>query len=288
MTSTNAPCRLFVYLAREAPLGVVLRRGPSEWARLSLWHTDTDVLEHGQWIKARVYERRCDVSADGSLFAAFLRQGGGPPSLQRRADSWLAVSRPPYFTALALWFVGGTYHTGGFFPDRGCFWAGFSEAPPDIGQLPAWLAVRAPRDIPYVDGTTEWTDRTVHFNRLLRDGWQKLDDSVSRSVWQHDHRERRLSLIMAHSFDSFGAFGGPYRLDYSVIDRQTGDEHSIGEASWADWDQQGRLVVAREGSLWQWSEAAGLVPIADLNDQTPDPQPSPATARVWPPPPRPI
>jgi hypothetical protein len=46
-------CRLFVYLARRAPVAVALRRGPSDWARLSLWHTDTDRIEHGQWISIR-------------------------------------------------------------------------------------------------------------------------------------------------------------------------------------------------------------------------------------------
>src|SRR5919198_5909820 len=73
-TLSSAPCRLFVYLAREAPVGVVLRRGPSAWVRLSVWHTDTDAFEHGQWFKGRVYERRCDVSADGSLFVYFARK----------------------------------------------------------------------------------------------------------------------------------------------------------------------------------------------------------------------
>ena len=61
----EAPCRLFVYLAREAPMAVVLRRGPTDWARLSLWHTDSDRVEHGQCLKGRVYERRSDLSADG-------------------------------------------------------------------------------------------------------------------------------------------------------------------------------------------------------------------------------
>ena len=68
-----APCRLFVYLASEAPIGVVLRRGPSAWTRLSVWHTDTDTFEHGQWFRGRVYERRSDVSPDGALFAYFAR-----------------------------------------------------------------------------------------------------------------------------------------------------------------------------------------------------------------------
>src|SRR4026207_1894230 len=86
MSLERAPCRLFVYLAREAPVGVVLRRGPSDWVRLSVWHTDTDSVEHGQWMKGRVYERRSDVSADGSLFVAFVRQSGGRPGERPSTD----------------------------------------------------------------------------------------------------------------------------------------------------------------------------------------------------------
>src|ERR1700694_5923621 len=114
---SEAHCRLFVYLARSAPIALVLRRGPSSWARLSIWHTDTDTFEHGQWFKGRVYEHRCDVSPDGSLFVYFARKGGGPSLGKLHVDSWVAISRSPWFTALALWPVGGTYCLGGFFVD---------------------------------------------------------------------------------------------------------------------------------------------------------------------------
>src|SRR2546423_531311 len=98
---TTPLCRLFVYLAREAPIAAVLRRGPTDWCRLSLWRTNLDTFEHGQWLKGRVYERRCDISADGSLFVAFVRQSGGRDRGGKSADTWVAISRPPYFTALA-------------------------------------------------------------------------------------------------------------------------------------------------------------------------------------------
>src|SRR5215210_6275070 len=95
MTSPESPCRLFVYLARDAPIGAVLRRGPNDWVRLSLWRTDVDAFEHGQWMKGRVYERRSDLSADGAFFVAFVRRSGGPfasgtPLANR--DTWVAVS----------------------------------------------------------------------------------------------------------------------------------------------------------------------------------------------------
>src|SRR5262249_19012405 len=136
----TVPCRLFVYLARTAPLAVVLRRGPSAWTQLSLWHTDTDTFQHGQWFRGRVYEQRCALSPDGALFVAFARKGPVRPRPAAAADSWVAGSRPPYFTALALWFGGSTYPPGGYFTATGELFVGGTAAP-DQGKLPAWLAL---------------------------------------------------------------------------------------------------------------------------------------------------
>ncbi len=37
-------CALEVLLARDASRGVILRRGPTKWVQLILWHTDSDTL----------------------------------------------------------------------------------------------------------------------------------------------------------------------------------------------------------------------------------------------------
>jgi len=272
-----APCRLFVYLARRAPIGVVLRRGPSDWARLSLWHTDSDRIEHGQWMKGRVYERRSDVSADGRLFAAFVRQSGGRHAAG--ADSWVALSRPPYFTALAVWHVGGTYYTGAFFPEDDAVWLGFmKEAPPDVGALPSSLRLSPPQPVPYIDGTGEWTERTVHFNRLLRDGWRLIEKEPHATLWERRHPTAPLTLSMMHVFESFNRFGGPYSVDYTITTAD-GTAHTLGEATWADWDHRGRLVAARHGQLCVWDSTDLWTVLEDFNGQDPDPRPAPEWAR---------
>jgi hypothetical protein len=274
--------RLFVYLAREAPIGVVLRRGPSAWARLSLWHTDTDAFEHGQWFRGRVYERRSDLSADGRLFVYFARRSGGraPNDL---ADSWIAVSRPPWFTALALWAVGGTYCLGGFFPGHRprasrSLWLGW-DRPPDLGRLPAWLRVTTDPP-PHVDRTNNWTERTVYLSRLLRDGWTPVP-GARPETWQRPHPSGQLSLVMTQVGFEYRAAGGPYLVDYAVRYEPSGGTLPLGRASWADWDQGGRLIIARDGRLLHWQPPEVLHEIADLNPQTPSPA-APARARAWP------
>lgn len=267
----ESPCRLFVYLARDAPLGVVLRRGPSAWARLSLWHTDSDTFEHGQWLRGRVYERRCDLSPDGALFAYFTRKNDP----RAPADSWVAVSRPPYFTALALWFVGGTYYTGALFPDRRSLWLGFHEGEPNEGLLPPWLALTS-QPTHYLDRTNEWPERIVHFNRLLRDGWTLVRDSPAGSTWERLHPSGQPALIMEHRYHKrmLQAYGGPYALDYALRSEPQADPHPLGRATWADWDHQGRLILARRGRLLHWQPPDTLQEITDFNDQVPEPTPA--------------
>lgn len=112
-------CRLSVILATEAAKGIILRRGPSNWVQLILWDTRTDTFTEGQWFKGRIYVERCDLSPDGSkliYFAAKHHKHLHPHASYQYA--WTAISKPPYFTALALWNQGTTYGGGGYFIDN--------------------------------------------------------------------------------------------------------------------------------------------------------------------------
>jgi hypothetical protein len=282
VNSETSPCRLYVYPARDAPLAAVLRRGPSAWTRLSLWHTDTDEIEHGQWFAARVYERRCGLSPDGRLFAYFARKDSATTVADVGAESWIAVSRPPWFTALALWAIGSTWCAGAYFDDARTLFAAHIESPPDKGELPAWLALtKTPH---FQDRTTDWTDRTVFFSRLLRDGWTPVPEaSAANPWWERRSRDDRWTLIMMPRHDaSFSDYGGRHTTDYALRDHSDGSVRDLGEATWAGWDRRGRLALARDGKLVAGAAAGELAVVADFNDQQPQPAPSPPVARIWP------
>jgi hypothetical protein len=112
----KTPCRLFVIVARDAPLAVVLRRGPSSWFHVIRWDMQRDAFEHGAWIRGRIYEPKCDLSPDGELLLAFVHQGRRLTTSY--SDSWTAVSRAPWLHALALWPQGTTYGGGGRFTGK--------------------------------------------------------------------------------------------------------------------------------------------------------------------------
>src|SRR2546426_11287690 len=75
MQRTKFPPRIHVLLAREAPLGLVIRRGPSKSVCTLLWDQERDTFKLGQWMRGRIYERRCDLSPDGQHFIYFAMNG---------------------------------------------------------------------------------------------------------------------------------------------------------------------------------------------------------------------
>ena len=112
--SSDPVIRLHLFFASESPIAVILRQGPSKTFRMILWDRDTDRFEDGQWLKHKVYAERCDVSPDGRHFLYFALNGdwGGPSR-----GAYTALSRPPFFTALALFPEGDTWGGGGRFLD---------------------------------------------------------------------------------------------------------------------------------------------------------------------------
>jgi hypothetical protein len=164
-TMTADP-RLFVIMAADAPIAIVIRRGPAAWAQLTLWRTDDDTFTEGAWFRGRIYAEKCDLSPDGKLFvySAFKGSRLGTSTTQ----SWTAVSRPPWLQALALWPMGTTYGGGGRFDGerrlivRGG--ASVADRPPPGLEIVAGAA-DVHRSTNEVEGA-EWSGRDQR-NRLV-------------------------------------------------------------------------------------------------------------------------
>lgn len=121
--------RLHLYFARHATLAVILRQGPRKLSRLILWNQADDSFIDGQWLKSRVYAERCDISADGRYFLYFALDGHwGSPTM----GSYTALSRSPWFTALALYPQGDTWGGGGRFLDAQRYLIDSDPKAPDI------------------------------------------------------------------------------------------------------------------------------------------------------------
>ncbi len=141
---------LFVLTAAEADRAVILRRGPSRWFHVIGWDTRRDVFEHGAWIKGRIYESACDLSPDGRLLVAGVRQSAQSGTSYTHA--WTAVSRAPWLQALALWPQGTIYGLGGRFDGprslilRGGWYDGMSPHPDHRPDALVWRKANEPQN----------------------------------------------------------------------------------------------------------------------------------------------
>jgi len=178
---SGPPPRLFVIPARDAPVAVIIRRGPSAWAHLILWDLEKDALTPGAWFHGRLFAEKCDLSPDGQLFVYAAYQGRRVRTSY--TDSYTAVSRPPWLHALALWPMGTTYGGGGrFVGERRLIVRGVSAPHPD--HLPSGLEL--------VEGTADYrtsTNEVPDADWSGRDHNNRLIFAAGGRIWRRTGRE---------------------------------------------------------------------------------------------------
>lgn len=160
-----ASTRCYAIIAREAPVAVVFRRGPSAVVQLLKWNLDDDTFEHGQWFKGRIYERRADLSPTGKYLIYFAAKYKGPMT------SWTAISKPPYLTAIALWEGMGAWGGGGLFDDDNHIQLNHSKSRmrlTDTFEIPSNVSV-----VPLGTDSGSGEDSPIMDMRMERDGWQQ-------------------------------------------------------------------------------------------------------------------
>jgi hypothetical protein len=250
--------RLYCILARETPLAVVFRRGPSKRVLLVLWHTDTDQFHEGQWLKGRIYERRCDLSPNGRRLIYFAADYKEP------YFSWTAVSKPPYLTALALWPKGDGWGGGGLFERKHKILLNHRAAEMQLAE-----GFRLPRNLhikPFGQRPGWGEDSPIVDARLSRDGWrvvesgEAIEHGIGASpwvefnppiVWSKQHRQSRRYELQMHIQGLHQRDGPWYVIEHLVNDRDTGSVISLGRTEWADWCHSGDLVFAKDGKLFR-------------------------------------
>lgn len=253
--------RAFALLARKARKAVIFRRGPSKRVLLIAWDTDRDTFTPGQWLKGTIYERRCDLSPSGEKLIYFAANWKKP------FQSWTAISKPPWLTALALWPKGDAWGGGGIFADEthvqlNHWIAREDDVRPKVGGLPPRLHVAALGE--------RWgrgEDFPVWGLRLQRDGWTHAQIGTSRQkpyettdvwypydpphIWTRPspkHPSIELRMIVRGLKKEQGPW---YVVEHEVVHRANGASWPMGESDWADWDATGDLLFARNGRIYR-------------------------------------
>ncbi len=248
---TSFPPRLHVLLAREAPFAVVLRRGPSKTICAIGWDRRTDKFTVGQWMRARIYERRSDLSPDGRHLIYFAMNGRWNTKVR---GSWTAVSRAPYLKALALWAKGDCWHGGGLFVDDRRYWLndGYGHVPllasSRVARHPDW----APRV--YYGGECP----TPYYNRLQRDGWTLRADlpaeraESSPEVFDKPAPHGWILRKFCHTEIGAPQGKGIYHDRHALVRADSEETLQFPDWEWADldgkrlvWTEGGRLLCAK-------------------------------------------
>jgi hypothetical protein len=251
---------------------VIFRRGPSKRVLLILWHTDADEFIEGQWLKGRIYERRCDLSPSGEQLIYFAADYKKP------YFSWTALSRPPFLTAVALWPKGDGWGGGGLFAQENEIHlnhrAGEMKLADGFG-LPKRMTVK-----PLGKHSGWGEDSPIADMRLMRDGWRQVQSGKAvehgigspvwiefnpAEVWAKPHPsaggkyELRAETHGLHERD-----GSWYITEHVVIDKESVEEVRLGRTDWADWCHSGDLLFAKEGKLFRLAFGShGLLPLTE-------------------------
>jgi hypothetical protein len=259
------------------------------------WNLDGDTFEVGQWLKGRIYEKRCDLSPDGELLIYFAAD------FRRSIGSWSVVSRPPFFTAFALWPKGNCWGGGGLFSSNAQLMLNHRSNEMSLSpgfSVPEWFSVGH-----CGDWSGHGEDDPIWSSRLLRDGWkltklpEKTKDDRGAKVWieyeppitwekAHPLWPERYSLRM--SIMGIKEQNGPWHvIEHSVIGEK-GYTGVIGRSDWADWSRDGDLLFTQSGCLYRLRPSKGRFgpieqseQIADFNDLSFQRVEPPDEAQLW-------
>lgn len=304
------PPRLFLLQALRAPVGVLVRRGPSKRQALVRWDQQTDTFERGHWFKGRIREHACDLSPDGALFAYVAsKYNGHAPRDPVIGHQWTAVSRAPWLTALALWPSSAAGSGALFVDDRRLeLWAdGVFTRSDDPPQHVNRLSV-----LPREDGfyCFDSSDERLLDRRLARDGWERDTSLLAEwdfeqgamvtrrpERWHRAHREFPFRVVYDRTWANPLNAGrerveGVYDSEMELAESfrvLSSDDTPLplpeGRVDWIDWDTRGRLVILVDGRVdvaaVRASSIGPFAMLADFSADEPRFEAAPRWAATW-------
>lgn len=205
------------------------------------------VYEPGAWIRANLSPQRCDLSPDGRWFCYFTLK---MPGRWKAGHTYVAIARLPWLTALAAWGTCGTWARGAHFVEDPRVWGVGAPDEGDAGPCRGKFGLAL--------------TRPATFAVERRRGWTETADTPPRvRGYFAAFRESRAKAVA-----------------YELI---TGEQVSaLDEAQWADWDADGRLLVATRDARLQIRElserGSRLLSEANPGAETPRPAAPPPEA----------
>jgi hypothetical protein len=236
------PPRLSLLLAKKSPVAIVIARVRAKLFHVVKWQYVENVIEHGSWFEGSLYPDSNDISFDGRHMVYFaLNPKSG-------AFSWTGVCEPPTLKALAFWEHESTWYGGGFFPDGGTLWLYMPKGAKlenRMRNVPSRNVEKVYR-FRFPDNIT--TEKTPMEHRMARDGWDPVQGAGRGHLLERpsDAKKTRYQLLAGSEIDP----------EAVIVD---------DGVTWADWDAEGKLIIARSGVVSRIDLENPDKPIASLD-----------------------
>jgi hypothetical protein len=274
--------RVFGIPAARAPIVAVLRRGPTGWSHVGRWDVARGVYEPGAWIRASLYPQRCDLSPDGRWLCFFTLKAGARWSV---GATYLAISRLPWLAALAAWGTCGTWTSGLHFVEDRSVWEVGAPATGDAAPCRARVGLAVTRPASFaVERRRVWTETIDTPARPATDIW---DQARAERITMDKPRPGSAGTVRLRVRGWYAAFRAlepkPDTIVYDVMDG--GEVMGLEDVQWADWDADGRLLVATRAGRLEVRDGArptrATPAVADVAALAPAPAAPPDEALRW-------
>jgi hypothetical protein len=241
--------RIHLLVAKHAPTVVIVQRKRAKLFHIVMVDANKRRVEEGSWFRGKLYVLRCDVSFDGKHMV-YLAMGSN-------GNTWNGVCRLPWLSTLTeaenmgAWFGGGYFESSKVLRTNG--WGSSDHLPPKRTVAPFKLE-------PYYS-RYGGEDLGVVYERLERDGFKRLGDNWGK---ERNLGTRKLQIAC----DGDDGWGRQVARRHPMLKvRYIGylehgytfafwfDEYPdlLAGASWANWDCNGDLWVARPGVVEQYT-----------------------------------
>ncbi len=247
MKEESFPARVHILVAKDSDNAVVIRRGPSKQTCIIGWDRRKNSFKVAQWLKGRIYERRCDISPCGKHWIYFAMNGKWDSETK---GSWTAVARAPWLKAIGLFPKGDCWNGGGLFLDDQPYWLndGYGH---EVMQNSSEVVINPNYSPPYQYGGE---CLHVYYNKLQRDGWTLIED-LAKAKLRHDvifekvlPKQWKLLKVCHSEIDS--PKGKGVYWDEHLLQKGESEIISFPDWEWADWVDDS-IYYASKGALYR-------------------------------------
>lgn len=246
MSKKIIPARIHVLISKDQKKALVLRRGPSKEVCVLSWDLQNNKIEVSQWLKGRIYERRCDICPDGKYWVYFAMNGHWNTEAK---GAWTAIAKYPWLKTISLYAKGDCWNGGGLFLSNRSFWLNNG-----YGHEALHTSKDVTLDSTYTPANSYGGEcLTVYYNRLQRDGWVLVSrESIEKwnSITTFDKSLSNGWILKKIAHEQVGSPEGKgcYWDEHKVIN-PNGIEEVHEDWEWADTIND-RLYFAQNGAIY--------------------------------------